>query len=220
MSVKTNSSGYTILELVMAISIFSIFMIGVFSVFSFGLKSWKLVETKNDSQQQAEVALARILSDLKSSDISSLVTGDEYIAFETAWSDPNAPDSNFKKLGGYPLWQGYILYYTFPRNPNSADKKLLRKYICHTPAISPMKMTDISIYLTDNPVNGENLRTVARNIYSLDAGIGTNNFVVDIILRTEKKFSEKRLAYEKDFSDDVGNDIVTLKASVSPRNTP
>ncbi len=216
---KLNNYGYSILEMALAISLFSIFMAAVFSVFSYGFKSWKLIETKSDSQLQAEVALARIVSDLKSSDISSVVTGDEYVAFETAWSDPNETVT-FKKLGGYPLWQGYILYYTFPRDSDAVNKKLLRKYINHSASGLATRMTDIDMYLTDNSVNDENLRTVARNIYDLQITTGTNRFIVDIILKTEKKFSEKRLAYEKDFSDNIAVDIVTLKASISPRNTP
>lgn len=221
--IKHFKRGHTLMEMVISIIVFSLFLMAAFLVFSFGLKTWKLIETKSDAQMQAELAMDRIINDLKSTDISSLVMGtseEMYIVFETAWSDPSVPNPEFHKLGGYPEWQGYLLYYTCPDDTSTSEKKLLRKFVPHTPDTTAREMTDIHLYLVDTFNPGEDLRVVARNIYNLEFNSGINNFTVDIRLVTKKSFSEKRLAYEKDFSDNVAIDFVTLTASVVPRNTP
>lgn len=217
------NSGHTVLELIMAVLLFGLFMLGAFSIFSFGLKNWRLMETKNDARMQALVAIGKITKDLKSTDISSLVIGaakDEYLVFETAFSDPTSPDPIFHKNGGYPEWQGYVLYYTYPRDPNAVDKELMRKFVPHPPGTVAKVMTDIHLYLLDTALPGEDLRVIARNIYDLEFSNGNNDLIIDIELTTRKNFTEKRLAYQKDFTGDPGVELVVIKSSVIPRNTP
>lgn len=100
----------------------------------------------------------------------------------------------------------------------------MRKFIPHENRTTPKKIdiAKMSSYLTDTPPlpsSGEELRTVARNIYSLDIAVNSNKYIVDLSIVTWKKFSETRLAYDKDFSDNVAQESVTLKASVMPRNS-
>ncbi len=212
-------SGHTILELVIATLVFSLFLFGAFTMFSFCLKNYRLIDTRSQAQNQAEIALSRIVSDLLSSDISSMVIGtsaEEYMVFETA-IDPNTHE--FKRDMKDPLWQGYVLYYTYPRDPNSIEKKLLRKYVPHTQTTTAKEMTSIALYLTGSCNSGEELRTVARDIYDLEIGINSNSYMVDINLVTWKSFSERRLAYQKDFSDNVARETVRLNMSVMLRNT-
>jgi hypothetical protein len=227
MNKKAEHYGHTLMELVMAILIFSLFLTGAFAVFSYGLKSWKLVETKSDVQNQAEVAMGRILSELISTDIETLLTDKnvppsspviKWVAFETA---VNSATGDVEKENASLIWKGYILYYTSPSDAGKPDKKLLRKYIPHADRTTPKQidLTKMSFYLTDTFNTGEELRTVARNIYNLDIAVNPNKYIVDLSLVTWKKFSETRLAYDKDFSDNAGQESVTLKASVMPRNS-
>jgi hypothetical protein len=57
----------------------------------------------------------------------------------------------------------------------------------------------------------------------MDIAVNPNKYIVDLSLVTWKKFYEKtpggRLAYDKDFSDNAGQESVTLNASVMPRNS-
>ncbi len=224
MNKKCKLYGHTVMEMVMAILIFSIFLACAFAVFSYGLKNWKLVETKGDVQNQAEVAMGRILSDITATDITTIVTGTSpvhYVAFESA---VNSSTGDVEKENAAIVWKGYVLYYTSPSDTGKPDKKLLRKFIPHVNRTTPKQIdvTKMSLYLTDTPPypgSGEELRTVARNIYSMDISVNPNKYIVDLSIVTQKRFSEKRLAYDKDFSDNVGHERVTLKASVMPRNS-
>ncbi len=217
--------GHTVMELIMAILIFSLFLACAFAVFSYGLKNWKLVETKGDVQNQAEVAMGRILSEITATDITTLIYNNtppaSYVVFETA---VNSSTGDVEKENAAIVWKGYVLYYTSPSDNGKPSKKLLRRYIPHENRTTPKKIdiTKMSLYLTDTPPlpsSGEELRTVARNIYSLDIAVNPNKYIVDLSIVTWKKFSETRLAYDKDFSDNVGQESVTLKASVMPRNS-
>jgi len=221
---KTRISAHSVLELTLAILIFSIFLMSVFSIFSYGLKNWKLVETKSDVQNQAQIATGRMLSDLTSTDISSLTTDTtpmKYIAFESA---VNSTSGDVEKENGMVVWKGYVLYYTSPSDHNKVTKRLLRRYVPHENRTTPKQLDSIKmfLYLTDTPpasiTDGE-LRTVASNIYDLDISINPNGYIVDISLVAWKNFSEKRLAYRKDFSSKLVNESLTLKASIMPRNT-
>ena len=212
--------GHTVLEMIIAVLIFSLFLFGTFAILSYSLKNYRLLDTRSEAQGQAEFAMTRVVKDLINTDISSLSIGtleEEYMVFETA-VDPNS--QKFQKDLGLPLWQGYILYYTFPRDPNAVDKKLLKKYVpLGTSTTRAKKLTDIGLYLTDTFNPGEDLRTVAKNIYDLEFSIQDNEYIVDIYLVTIKKFSARRLAYDKDFADDAGQNKVKLKLSVMPRNS-
>jgi len=193
----------------------------VFAILNFGFKNFRLINTKGEAQSQAEVALGRISSDLLTSDIKSMVIGtaiDNYMVFDTA-IDPNT--NLFVKDGKHPLWQGFVLYYTYSPDPNAICKKLMRKYVPHDHLTSPSKMTNIALYLTDtyNDFEKEELRIVAKDIYGLEISHHTNNLMVDIALVTWKDFLEERMAYQKDFSDVVAKETVRLKVSVLPRNT-
>lgn len=216
--------GHTVLEMIIAIMVFSLFLFGLFAMMDFGFKNYRLIDTKGQAQGQAEVALARIASDLMTTDTDSLVVGtamEEYLVFDTAVN----PDTNaFEKDGRYPLWQGYVMYYTSPRTPGSINKKLMRKFIPHSKITTSQKMNQfatMALYLTDtyNELEHEELRIVARDIYSLTVTENSNNLIVNISLVTWKDFSEKRLAYTKNFSDAVAQETVNLKLSIMPRNT-
>lgn len=213
--------GHTVLEMIIAVMVFSLFLFGVFAMLDFGFKNYRLIDTKGEAQGQAEVALGRIAGDLMTTDINSLVIGtaqEEYLVFDTA---VNRDTNEFESDGKYPLWQGFVMYYTYPAG--SMNKKLMRKYIPHVPITMAQKMNQfatMALYLTDtyNELEEEELRIVARDIYALNITY-TDKFIINIGLVTWKDFSEKRLAYTKNFSDNVAQETVNLKLSVMPRNT-
>jgi len=210
--------GHSLMEMIMVVIIFSLFLFGAFMVFSYGLKNYRLIDVKNETQNQAVVSVGRIMNDLILTDISSLVYGtavEEYMSFETAISD-----NEFKKLSGAPYWQGYILYYTYPGNPSATEKDLMRKYVTlSSPDTMPKQMLNTFSYLTSTAGTGEKINTIARGIYDLEISIDSEKSIVNITLVVKKRFSAKKLAYDKDFSENAGNDTVMIKASVMPRNT-
>jgi hypothetical protein len=213
-------TGNTLSEMLVGLIILGLFLTGAFIVFNFGLKNYGLINTKNETLNQAQIAVARMAKDVISTDISTLVIGtsqEEYMVFETAISPL---DDKFKKDTNLPFWQGHILYYTYPRTVGTIDKKLMRKFVPHTGSTMPVEMTGIGSgnYLTNTYNTGEKLVTAARNIYDLDISI-SNNYIVDIKLVTWKKFTDIKLAYDKDFNKNLVNDTVVIKVSVMPRNT-
>lgn len=217
---RCKKTGHSLMEMLMVVIVFSLFLCGAFVVFSYGLKNYRLIDVKNETQNQAVVSVGRMMNDLLLTDISSLVHGtamEEYMSFETAI---NISDNEFKKLSGSPYWQGYILYYTLPRDPSATEKDLIRKYVpLPAPDTMAKQMLSTVTYLTSAAGTGEKINTIARGIYDLDISINSDRSVVNIVLVVKKKFSAQKLAYDKDFSQEVGNDTVTIKASVMPRNT-
>jgi hypothetical protein len=208
------------MEMIMVVIVFSLFLFGAFMVFSYGLKNYRLIDVKNETQNQAVVSVGRIMNDLILTDISTLVYGtavEEYMSFETAI---NISDNEFKKLSGAPNWQGHILYYTYPRDLSATEKDLMRKYVpLSSPDTMPAQLVSTFSYLTSTAGTGQKINTVAKGIYDLDISVDSEKSIVNIILVVKKRFSVKKLAYDKDFSENVGNDTVTIKASIMPRNT-
>ena len=228
--------GHTTLELMLTTVIFSIFLLAITIMFSTGLKSWKLVQNKTETQQESSICMNFLLKDLAQSDRRTAVIGGkgkEYAILQSAMNDKGIIEYNH--YTGEPKWQAYILYYTLPRD--SSDKKcsgspgdrkrLVRKVIKHAPYTNT-KLTDIELYFYEPnsipSVPGEEYigipRVLSKHIYEM---ILTDNpdskSSVDINIILEKSILEDRLAFQKDFSDNAGKEKITIKNTAILKNT-
>jgi len=236
--------GHTLSEMLMVIFVFSFFLLALMAIFNVGLKSWNLTSTKSEVQHDSSVSMTSIIKDLRMTDASTVQiggAGKEYIVFESPIGQDNR--FHYDEQAGPPIWQAYILYYTYPRDPGdllkaktvdmsllknkTVQKRLIRKKILHTPNPEPVKWTNFQIYFTDPdaaPLTGEILagkpRVLSDHIYSMTADSNMSNMSSIIVkITTMKSILEDRLAYTKDFSQNVGIDRIELKATVILKNT-
>jgi prepilin-type N-terminal cleavage/methylation domain-containing protein len=237
--------GYSIVELMVTMLIFSLFLLALTQIFSLGLKSWNIIESKTAIEQEASLSLSLLKKDLFFSDNMTVQIGDEdreYAVMESAADETGKFHYNEKT--GVIEWQSYILYYTFPRGSdkeycinidlNSASpektqkKKLIRKVIKHTPSEVAKKLANYKDYFTDSisaPISGEIIigkpHILSKHIYDMDIkpNIVDMDNGLDIELTMVKSILEDRLAYVKDFAYNVGYEKMTIKGSVLLKNT-
>lgn len=237
--------GYSVVELMITMIIFSFFLLALTQIFSLGLKSWNIIESKTSIEQEASLSMSLLKKDLFFSDNMTVQfggEGKEYVIMESAADEKGRFHYNEKT--GVIEWQSYILYYTYPRSSagdefclkvdlksaspeKTPKKKLIRKVIKHTPSEVAKKLTTYQMYFTDsiNPDPSEGIigrpHILSKHIYNMDIttnSIDANNGL-DIELEMVKSILEDRLAYVKDFSYDVGYEKITLKGSVLLKNT-
>jgi len=237
--------GYSVVELMITMLIFSFFLLALTQIFSLGLKSWNIIESKTSIEQEASLSMSLLKRDLFFSDNMTVQfggEGKEYVIMESAADEKGRFHYNEKT--GVIEWQSYILYYTYPRSSagdefclkvdlksaspeKTPKKKLIRKVIKHNPSEVAKKLTTYQIYFTDsiNPDPAEGIigkpHILSKHIYNMDItenSVDENNGL-DIKLTMVKSILEDRLAYVKDFSYNVGYETITLKGSVLLKNT-
>ncbi len=222
------TGGMTILELVISVIVFGLFLLAVYATMNVGLKSWQLGESKSDLNQKAEVTLQRILRDIKYTNMISMQIENygepnminDFICFE---SPVNFTQGTFKvdyKNVGLPVWQGHILYYTKEPDFSSAKKDLFRKFQPRpNPSIYPLTLTKtltgLNIYINDT--SGSNISTVAKDIYSIDFDRYGTKITVAVCFKKHIR-TEASVSFEPGSSAETGIEVVELKASVNPSN--
>jgi len=233
--------GHSVLELFIAIIIFSLLMVLLMAVFDTGLKSWNTIEMKSDVQQKSLLSIDLLRKDLMFSDKGTLQIGGEgyeYIIMESAIGEDR--EFSFNHSNGSPQWQSYILYYTYPRDtadrkksvpltsPQSTKKKLIRKVIKHTKREFARNLTDCWLYFNDidaNSVAGEVLigkpRLMSDHISEMIISNNNINSVqaVDVKLVMIKSILEDRLAYEKSFDSRLGVEKIVSKNTIFLKNS-
>ncbi|MEQ8171827.1 MAG: hypothetical protein ABRQ38_23250 [Candidatus Eremiobacterota bacterium] len=241
--------GHSVLELMLTVIIFSIFLLALTAIFSTGLKSWNLVQNKTETQQEASLCNMFLVKDFRHTDQSTLTIGGKGYEYAILQSDINEfGASEYDQTTGKPKWQAYILYYTFPRSkkgkefsmvltdpstipagldPNNPrlGKKLIRKILKHAPFINK-KLTGFEIYFNDIDVKtaGEEYigkpKVLSRHVYEMDLKQNPDHEnAIDIDIIIVKSMLEDRLAFTKDFSDSAGKEKVILKNTVILNNT-
>jgi len=205
--------GHTILELAMVVAIFSLFLVFMYATFDAGLKSWQLGSIRSELQQNAEVAIKRIIKDLTSTNMSSLVIGPsgEYIAFESPIIITTR-DFDYDPNSGLPEWQGHIIYFTLPSEKD--DMVLYRKYIKRgtgkeniNPSLLPSPITTYLIADDDARVMARNLKSINFNKYGSNITV-TIKYIKDIRKNASVNFSVQGKGIEE----------FELISSVIPKN--
>ncbi|MEQ8223582.1 MAG: hypothetical protein ABRQ37_14820 [Candidatus Eremiobacterota bacterium] len=235
--------GHSVLELFIAIIIFSLLMVLLMAVFDTGLKSWNTIEMKSDVQQKSLLSIDLLRKDLMFSDKGTLQIGGEgheYIIMESAIGEDR--EFSFNHANGSPQWQSYILYYTYPRDTidrkksidltapqnKNIKKKLIRKIIKHSKREFARNLTDCWLYFNDidaGSVTGEYLigkpRLMSEHISEMIISDNNINSVqaIDIKLVMIKSILEDRLAYEKSFDSKLGVEKIVTKNTIFLKNS-
>jgi len=135
--------GITLVELIIVILIFSLFMIVIYSTLDVGFKMWKLGETRSDVESKSESFVRRMAMEIKNSNSYAIIFNEPddpnsvyhsdtpYICFETPVYNGEV---KYKEDTGDILWQGFILYYAIEdlKDPNS--RIIYRRYVPHESA--------------------------------------------------------------------------------------
>jgi len=228
--------GHSILEVMMTTIIFSLFMFGLIAILDVGLKSWNMVDMKNEVQQEAIISMSYIARDLRLTDrFTAQIGGDgeEYAVFETAMGSDGY--FNYDEVAGDPEWQAHIIYYTYPRDPvdklkaldkslpanKKVTKKLVRKIISHSPNCIAERLLNFDTYFTE-PKTGDpgEPRVLSDHIYSMSMEENDINLdTLDITITITKNILEDRLAYNKTFDDGLVTEKMVVRNTVLLKNT-
>jgi prepilin-type N-terminal cleavage/methylation domain-containing protein len=231
--------GLTLIELMVVVSIFMLFLLAFYAVMEVGLKSWKIGEVRSDIQSTGETVIKRLISELQNGNsiaLNAFTPSDPndpnaYICFETPvydgefQSDPNSGD---------PIWQGFVIYYTVKDNSDNYfnTKILYRRYIPHNIS-SPYKTTGKTVAsllpniesklvtsLTGTEVTqGQTLKRVCGRIsYVKFKQVGS---IVNIELSFIENFRQSkdaRVSFSQDGNFKTGTEKFILRNSVKPKN--
>lgn len=232
--ILSKEKAVTLVELMIVIGIFFLFLLAFYATMDVGLKQWKLGEVKSDVQGTAEWVMKRMVNELENSNsvaidafydpMDSNVT--PYLSFETpVYNGVMKSDSNTGDL----LWQGHILYFTLddPSESLYNTKILYRKYIPHN-TTSPYDTVDrtsatlldnITGYLisTANSASGEHIKEVCGDVTSVRFSHSGCIVYIEIELEENVRKSEDAKVNVATGAD-VGTDRFVLKSSVKPRN--
>jgi prepilin-type N-terminal cleavage/methylation domain-containing protein len=145
--------GITLVELIIVILIFSLFMIVIYSTLDVGFKMWKLGETRTDVESKSESFIRRMAMEIRNSNSYAIIFNEPddpnsiyhsdtpYICFETPVYNGEV---KYKEDTGDILWQGFILYYAMEDPNDHASRILYRRYLPHNSS---------SPYYSDSSVN-------------------------------------------------------------------
>ncbi len=212
-------SGMTIVEMAVATIVFSLFLVGLYGAIDVGLKSWQIGQSSSEVQQSGEMVVQRIINDLTMTNIESVFIQDYSISFESAFDNHQFQIDN--DLIGNPLWQGHIIYFTFP-DPNSSQpvpaegRTLYRKYSSHSQTDFPSILTlNTSLVTPSGDVNIEKKISTG-----LDRIVFQRKRNIIMLNLTYKKNIRKNASvnFATGANNDSGNETFELRASVEPKN--
>lgn len=216
--------GVTLAELVVVIVVFGLFIFAVYTALDMGLKGWQMGEVKANLYQKAQAAMGYIVKDFRYSTWKSAQIdnyGDpeelnEYICFE---SPVDNMSGSAQQNDGFPVWQSYVLYYIYPRWEVDSSPDIKRNLYRHCKPRTeknayPGPLEDImsNIDIT-TPPSGDMIRTVAREIYSID--FYQKETSLDIVICFKKDLRENSSVM---FEGSSATEVVEFKGSVIPKN--
>lgn len=223
-----SEKGHTILEMTVSVIVFSLILIALFEVLNIGLKCWQIGDISTETQQSAEIAMKRIMGELKYSNRYTcecgIINDSEYVAFDTAL---NGGRVEYEFYSQTPIWQSHIIYYTlYDPDSFSNTKILFRRYLPHSTSHLPKTFTEMPLvkpfadFLTDNTnVSGlgdETLKVISRNVKKFEVIKDSNNLITINII-CSRSMGEKKMAYEQNFDKNI-EATINVSSSVAPRN--
>lgn len=126
-SISRENTGASLLELVVALSIFALLSLAIFELFQLGTQNFALGVARNDLQLQARRCTALLNKELSRSSMESVgvvkaqvtvggvVYARDALSFSTLddWND----GGNFETVGGLPVWNRYLVFYATTAEP-------------------------------------------------------------------------------------------------------
>lgn len=239
-----NKKAVSLIEIIIVISIFSLFLLGFHLVLNTGLKNWKMGEMKSDIQGSAEIVMKRMITELQLANAMGLQVDTaghdmdlgggkikkvhEFICFETPVRNGILMYDS-KKMGN-PYWQGYIIYFVLPQDSTGAvSKKLYRRYIPHdlpaepdpgwegkTDAV-PMLMTELMNRLNTDVTGNEILKPVSTDLTYADFSI--NGCIVNLELAYSREIRKNsNVSFSTAPNPGGGIERFVIKNAVEPKN--
>ena len=138
----------------------------------------------------------------------------------------NTADNSFemdKDTFGTPQWQAYILYYIYPRinvNPSAQERTLFRRLEPKaSPSIYPSPLTSELMSLTTyiNNTTGDNIRTIVKDIYSIDFDRRGNILLVNVYFQKHIR-TNASVSFSTGGDGTIGTEVVKMSASVRSEN--
>lgn len=123
---RKKSSGTSLIELLVATSIFGMLVVTIFAIFNFGSKSYYSTETKGILQKDVRRVEYFLSNELRESTFNyfndiykypsgGFHSGNHALAFKTAVDHNPTSSTRFRFITdsatGAPVWQGWIIYY-------------------------------------------------------------------------------------------------------------
>ncbi len=99
-----NKKGFSLLELLMSISIFSFVCLVVFGVYQVGMESWDLVYAQSALMGEARVGIEKMNKELRTSNLSNI---DSSSSTQLRFKIPTAVNSS---TGAISSWSNWIRY--------------------------------------------------------------------------------------------------------------
>ena len=223
-------TGITLLELMIVVGIFFLFLLAFYATMDVGLKQWKIGEVRSDLQTTGEWVMRRMVSELQNAnavaiyaDYSTTDPNDATLCFETPIFNGLVQSSS---TTGDLYWQGHILYYTLsdPNDTENETKILYRRFIPHdttlpiTDRTSATLLDNITDYTDlDAATDPETFRKVCDSLTRVC--FEHNGSIVNIQLEFQenvRKSDDARVSVAT--GSNVGTDRFVLKNSIKPKN--
>lgn len=137
---RVSLRGFTIVEVLIVLSVFGMLVSAVFLVFDMGLKAWQKSSTKNELLQQAQITNLKLGADVERSSLASLSIDDTPATPIAALLSPLNDDQQFESDNrGRPVWQKYLCYYL-----DKSEGVIYRREVDLTPT-APQRTTPTPI---------------------------------------------------------------------------
>ncbi len=223
----------TLLELMIVVGIFFLFLIAFYATMDVGLKQWKIGEVRSDLQTTGEWVMRRMVSELQnSSSVAIYATYDPAdpndttcLVFETPIFNSSVQSSS---TTGDLYWQGHILYYTLsdPSDTEYDTKILYRRFVPHSATLPVTDRTAATLlddattasYLNITPpASPGTFRVVCDSLTRVC--FEHNGCIVNIqmeFMENIRKSDDARVSFQT--GHDLGTDRFVLKNSIKPKN--
>jgi prepilin-type N-terminal cleavage/methylation domain-containing protein len=212
--IVSGRKGLSLVEMIIVLTIFSLFLIFMYATFDVGMKSWQLGAVRSELQQTAEVAMKRITKELAYTTITSLKIDNsaKNIVFETP-IDLSSGEFKYDDNIGVSLWQGYVLYYT---SSTSKGILLYRKYMSRT-SIGRTVSSFPLIFPSSTTLYSSGGNVIARNLIAIN--FLKDGPIITVTIKYQKNIrSNAPVVIAGGGTTKTGTENFEIKSSVEPKN--
>jgi len=205
MKIFFKQSGISLAEMVMVVFMFTIFLMVMYLIFQIGLENWQIGAVKSEVQQNAEVAMKRIIKDLTYTNLYTLTVENsgQRVIFETPINNTTGVFS-YDPNSGLSIWQGYILYYLIGSTDNYT---LYRRYVARgVQNTFPMILLDAYTFCTNQG------KVVTKNLSNIN--FEKSGSIVVVTIKYKKNIRKNATVMFKR----QGSEVFELKSYVMPKN--
>ncbi len=137
-----NNRGFSLLELMMSVAIFSLMVIAVFGVYQVGMESWDLIYVQSNLTSQARMGIEKINKELRTSTLTNI---DSSSATQLRFKVPTAVNSS---TGIITTWSNWIRY---SRGGNGGNQLLRTDEGTNAETVLANDVTNLQFIANSNP---------------------------------------------------------------------